>query len=299
MELRQLEILCVIAEELHFGRTASRLFIAQSSVSTQLKNLEKEIGASLVRRSSRRVELTPAGEAFVTEARLILHRLERATLAARAARFTHRRTLRVGTNYPGGRAVLLPLLSYMRETQPLLSFSVRELGTLEQERELDEGTLDLGIIYGPPENDAISSRELATVDIVAVVRAGHPLGETGTLDLREVSNYESYSGHGGTSREIIHRVATACASVGSRLGRPASFANSSVFLEIAASDGIAFASRDRGRQGEESGLVLLEIEPAPLPLELHVAWNPLRNEPEVNIVLKALNELASLRLATA
>lgn len=292
MELRQLEIFIAIAEELHFGRAAQRLFIAQSSVSSQLQRLENEIGARLVHRSSRRVELTPAGEAFRAEVENVLERLKRAAQTARAARFAHRSTIRIGTNYPGSRSLLLPLLSWMRENCPAVAFDMRELGTLEQERELVTGNLDLGIIYGPSADDALETRLLTTVDIVALARQKHPLAGDGVLDLRKAGGYEFYSGHRASSPEIARRVGAAAALVSSGLGRQIVSESEAVFLQIASSDNLAFASRDRGLQGEGSGLVLLEIEPRPQPLELHVAWNRHASEAPVNIVLDALQQLA-------
>ena len=78
MELRQLEHVVAAAEELHFTRAAQRLHIVQSGLSASVRGLERELGASLFVRSSRRVELTPAGRALLPEAR-------RALAAARAA----------------------------------------------------------------------------------------------------------------------------------------------------------------------------------------------------------------------
>src|SRR3954469_4206257 len=81
MELRQLEYFVTVAEECHFTRAAKRLHVAQSGLSSAIRSLERELGASLFIRSTRRVDLTPAGRALLVEARRALS----ATDAARDA----------------------------------------------------------------------------------------------------------------------------------------------------------------------------------------------------------------------
>jgi len=84
MEFRQLRYFATLAEELHFGRAASREHIVQSALSQQISRLERELGVPLVERSTHHVRLAPAGEVFLAEARQILDRLDRAKKAARA-----------------------------------------------------------------------------------------------------------------------------------------------------------------------------------------------------------------------
>src|SRR3954464_13449851 len=85
MELRQLRYFVTLAEELHFGRAAAREHIVQSALSQQLQRLERELGVLLLDRTTRHVELTPAGSAFLIEARQILAHVDRAALAAHRA----------------------------------------------------------------------------------------------------------------------------------------------------------------------------------------------------------------------
>lgn len=149
MELRQLESFTVIAEELHFGRAASRLYVAQSSVSQQLQKLEAELGVSLFYRSSRKVALTPAGSAFLIDVKNIFGLLDTAATTARSIGRGQHGSVRIGTNFPAARLVLLPLLSALRDVEPGLAAAVREMGSLAQEHALADGELDVGLLYGP------------------------------------------------------------------------------------------------------------------------------------------------------
>jgi DNA-binding transcriptional LysR family regulator len=83
VELRHIASFLVLAEELHFGRAAARLHLAQPSLSQQLQRLERRVGVRLVVRTSHRVWLTPAGEALQREARRLLNQLDVAVEAAR------------------------------------------------------------------------------------------------------------------------------------------------------------------------------------------------------------------------
>ena len=85
VELRQLEYFVAVAKELHFGRAASRVHVAQSAISEQIKQLEEVLGVHLLQRTTRAVALTPAGRIFLVQARLILRQVETAIELARLA----------------------------------------------------------------------------------------------------------------------------------------------------------------------------------------------------------------------
>ncbi|WP_040677097.1 LysR family transcriptional regulator, partial [Rhizobium mesoamericanum] len=100
MELRQLSYFKAVAEELHFGRAAARVRIAQPALSNHVMALERELGCALFIRSTRRVELTRAGETFYDRCVRILSEVDLTTELTRAAGGSRMRQIRIGTVYP-------------------------------------------------------------------------------------------------------------------------------------------------------------------------------------------------------
>jgi DNA-binding transcriptional LysR family regulator len=143
MELRQLRYFVTLAEELHFGHAAAREHIVQSALSQQLQRLERELGVLLIERTTHHVQLSPAGDALLIEARQILAHVDRAAVAAqRAARSTP--TLRVGivdASYDS-----MPLILHeVQQQYPDLEIHQVEAGVPEQFQRLVDGRLDVGL----------------------------------------------------------------------------------------------------------------------------------------------------------
>lgn len=293
MEFRQLEVFRMIAEELHFGRAAQRLYMAQPSVSHHLQKLEAEVGVRLVHRSSRSVQLTPAGKVFLAELERVFAATERATQLARQAAAGDRGALRIATNYPGSRLLLLPLLEGLRNRDAGLTTMLREMGSPDQLRALLRGDLDLGLVYGPVDDQGIETRHLIDVPIVATVRPGHPLAASDTLSLADVPRFPYLTGYSGGGTVIEDALLSAAAGAGVRLGRASSLTDlSGYLLELETTDAIGFSSLPRGEQSRANGMHLLRLSPIEPTLEIHVAWNPQHDEPLVNSVIAQLQRLA-------
>lgn len=143
VELQQLRYVVAIAEERNFTRAAERCSVVQSALSHQVKALERELGLALFVRSSRRVELTPAGKAFLTEARASLAAADRAVAVAAEATGEVRGSLSVGV-IPTVTAVNLPdTIATFHATYPQVGLTVRSGGSDEFMRELGKGRLDV------------------------------------------------------------------------------------------------------------------------------------------------------------
>ena len=139
----------VVAEELHFGRAAERLGIAQPPLSQRIQRLEKELSVRLFDRSSRKVELTPPGRLLLAEAREILVRVERLYSVAERARLGEIGVVRAGLPSDLGGPIVAALIGAFRKHRPDLRLELRETGTAEQIRALADGALDAGIVRHP------------------------------------------------------------------------------------------------------------------------------------------------------
>lgn len=151
MELRHLRYFVAVAEELHFGRAAARLHIAQPPLSRQVRDLEQELGAELFSRVKGRVTLTHAGRAFLVEARRTLAQAERARLVAQRAAQGEIGRLRVGFVEAATYSGLLPdVLELVRTQLPNVGLELFELSSLQQTEALRDGRVDVGLLHSLP-----------------------------------------------------------------------------------------------------------------------------------------------------
>src|ERR1700756_3660162 len=121
LHLRLVDYFVAVAEELHFGRAAERLHIAQPSLSQQIRRLELQLGVTLLERNSRNVHLTPAGQALLRDGRKTLRQAQQAIKVTRAAAAPR---LMIGFYGSAGGALLPGVLSAFTERHPTIEVSV-------------------------------------------------------------------------------------------------------------------------------------------------------------------------------
>ncbi|KVQ01552.1 LysR family transcriptional regulator [Burkholderia ubonensis] len=175
MELKQLRAFVTLAEELHFGRAAQRLFIVQSALSMQIKALEAALDARLFERDRHKVELSDTGRLFLPEARATLQQAARAEQIVRLASCGEIGTLRIAF-VSSVLPVLLPaLLREMRARYPLITLELKDMPTPDQVAALRDRRIDFGMIRLPAAYAGIDTRVVLEEGFIVALPLEHPL----------------------------------------------------------------------------------------------------------------------------
>ena len=191
MHVKHLEYFVVLAEELHFRRSAERLGITQAPLSLAIQALETELGARLFHRTSRSVALTEAGFSLMNDAKHILARIDLAkenvwqTVSGQVGR------LRLGFTNASSLSPLFPKLIHAYRTQrPNVQIGLHELSSSQQIEQLDARELDVGLLRlplsTPPSNLVFTP--LLEEPLLLAMHAGHPLAKAKSIKIADLRN---------------------------------------------------------------------------------------------------------------
>jgi DNA-binding transcriptional LysR family regulator len=187
MDLRQLRYFVAVAEELHFGRAAERVGIAQPPLTQQIQKLERDLGCTLFLRG-RRTSLTEPGMVLLERARLLLTQADRAVEETQRAARGETGELTVGVPPSVMLSGLPSAIRKYRQRYPEVSFTLRELSTSAIEDAVRSGQIDLGFLREASPIAPLVAETVMLEPIVAVLPAAHPLAARPTLRLASLKS---------------------------------------------------------------------------------------------------------------
>lgn len=187
MELRHVRTFLVLVEQLHFGRAARKLSVAQSAVSQTLRSLEEELGVILLSRTKRSVALTAAGAQFADYARASLAQLEQGAAAARHAASGEEGELRLHFTLMASLTVLPRVVARFQKSYPLVRLTITPGGSTEQLAAIRGGQCDIGFMAFKREIAPLATEVIARAALVAVLPSRHALARRPNLELADLA----------------------------------------------------------------------------------------------------------------
>ncbi|MDN5000396.1 LysR substrate-binding domain-containing protein [Bradyrhizobium sp. GCM10027634] len=213
MDLRQLRYFIAVAEERSFTLAARRLNISQPPLSQHIQALEAELGTQLLYRTSRKVELTQAGEAMLLRGRAILQQVKSAEDEVRSIGAGLIGTLDLGATGSILRGRLAELLAAYREVAPLVRMTVHEQAPALQIAALLNRTTNISLIRGVPTERDLVSRLAWREEVVLAVARNHPLAKRKRVALSELAS-EDHVVLDPDSSDFARYVQTCCVDAG-------------------------------------------------------------------------------------
>lgn len=188
MELRQLEAFVAVATELHFGRAAEQLGIGQPTLSDLIRRLERETGAPLLTRTTRRVALTGPGLELLGRAKVILDEVAAATAAVRRAARGETGTVKVAITPPVAPLLAPHLQAAVAERLPDVEVAVDRMWLPDLTRAIAEGTTDVAITCARlPDTPGVANEVFAEEPLLVGLRTDHRLAGHREVSLRELA----------------------------------------------------------------------------------------------------------------
>lgn len=187
MELRHFRYFIAVAEELSFTRAAKRLHTSQPSLSEQIRQLEAEVGALLLRRTRRKVELTDVGRIFLEEARLVMRQFEIAIDRTRKAVQGLDDVLTIGF-VPAAEVRIFPMtLSGLRLRFPKVRIILKSLTSEQLQQALAHGEVDIAFLRQPRDRSPALGEVILHEPIDVFIRSDHPLARKSRISPRQLN----------------------------------------------------------------------------------------------------------------
>ncbi len=270
MELRQLNYFIAVAEERHFGRAAKRLHMAQPPLSQQIRQLEEQLGVKLLDRTTRRVDLTPAGQELLDRGRQIINEVE--TLKADVYQVGNGATgvLRVGFSGSATYSAMPRLVRHAKEQLPGVSLTLQgEMLTPAMEAGLRDHTLDAAILRPPVASQDIEYRIVGREKLVVAMPSDSPLASGRPVAANELQeqNFVSYP-----PKSVVYRtVSEMCRRAGFQLRIAQVTHETSTMLSFVAAGGGIAVVPESVRALQLEGVLYADLEDSPVT-EMAVAW---------------------------
>ena len=183
MDLRHLRYFVAVAEELSFTKAAERLNKAQPPISQQIRQLEEEIGVTLLVRTRRHVELTEAGRVFLDQARQILRSTEGAVVQAQRAQRGEIGSITVGFFEHMSYTLLPPILRAFRERFSAVDVQLRWFPVIRQAEALRRGEIDIAFLRAVPDLGEVTWQTILEEPFVLAIPSGHALAAAESVSL--------------------------------------------------------------------------------------------------------------------
>jgi DNA-binding transcriptional LysR family regulator len=187
LETRQIRYFTAVAEELHFGRAAARLGIAQPALSGAIRALERQLEVELLTRSTRSVELTPAGEVLYAKCERILHEIIGAASLAREMGREGRSKITIGSIHPATISVLPRFLQAISRRFAGALFEVVNADTEALVKRVEQGTVDLAFVRPVEQSHGLKYREIGRDRYLLALQARHRLADQVEIRLENLA----------------------------------------------------------------------------------------------------------------
>lgn len=203
LTLRRLHYFVTVASELHFGRSAEILHIAQPALSQQIRQLESDLGLQLFERTTRRVALTPAGSEFLLHAQQLLVNAHGVIRAATELRTGERGNLRIGFVDSAAYEFVPRFLHRFRQQSPLVALQLHTMSSDEQAAALVAGQLDIGIARVTLNEAPLQAIVVGDEPLVAAIPADNRLANKSSIRLQDMSG-EDFVGFARERSPTLH-----------------------------------------------------------------------------------------------
>tara|TARA_E500000305_G_scaffold96150_1_gene86016 strand:- start:750 stop:1643 length:894 start_codon:yes stop_codon:yes gene_type:complete len=204
MDTRQMRYFVALAETLHFGRAAERLNMTQPPFSRQIANLERDLGVTLVNRTSRQVSLTLAGQRFLEDSRQVLARFDTACRDARLVAEGQKGELRFGFMMHAAHRIVPRIVSGYSAIRPDVRLSLSETTPVDIERLLLNGELDAAVTFSGGTAPQLESLPIFTDRLCLVVPPSHRLAACASVEAQDLRD-EDVIATPASVAETLHR----------------------------------------------------------------------------------------------
>ncbi|WP_073221261.1 LysR family transcriptional regulator [Streptomyces sp. NBRC 110465] len=273
MELRHLNAFLAVAEELHFGRAAKRLQMAQPPLSQQIRQLERELGVQLFHRNTRSVRLTSAGESFLEPVRTVLDDLDTAVRAARSAGTGEYGRVTIGFAGASSHETLPWLTRAVRAAHPGLELVMtgQTYANTALSRVAD-GSLDLGFVRLPVTRPGIAHRVIDEEELVCALPSDHPLARSRAVPLAVLAHEPFVSFPANSGSTVRDAMTEACEGAGFTPRTVQEAPDSYTILALVAAGVGVTLTVTSVQHIQQNGLVYRPLAGPPIRLRAALAW---------------------------